>query len=151
MTDENLELSVERYIDAPVERVWQVMIDRFDQWFAPSPFRAEARDVEWRPGGRSLVVMHMPTGDEMPIEGVVLDFTPNRRFMFTDAFTANWEPAAPSKVGTWEITSENGGTRYRASARHWTREGMQQHLDTGFEPGWNAVADQLKALAEAKD
>ncbi|MBX8855386.1 hypothetical protein HCH45_15430, partial [Sphingomonas melonis] len=70
------ELSVERHIEAPVAHVWKTMIDRFEEWFCPLPWRAEAREIAWRPGGRSLVVMHGPNGEEILNEGIILDFQP---------------------------------------------------------------------------
>jgi uncharacterized protein YndB with AHSA1/START domain len=85
------ELSVERRIAAPVEDVWRTMVDRFEEWFCPRPWRAEAREIEWRPGGRSLVVMHGPDGEEILNEGVVLDYEPNRRFVcFYSGLAAQW-------------------------------------------------------------
>lgn len=144
----NRELSVERHIGAPVAHVWETMIGRFEEWFCPRPWRAEARDVEWRPGGRSLVVMHGPGGEEMPNEGVVLDFEPGRRFVFTDAFTGDWQPAGPFLVGLFEIVADGPRTRFTATARHWTDEAFTRHRDMGFDGGWGAMADQLKILAE---
>lgn len=141
MSDETFELRIERRIEAPVERVWRTMIERFEEWFCPRPWRAEARVLEWRPGGRSLVVMHGPNGEEMPQEGVVLAFEPNRRFVFTDAFVGDWQPAGPFMVGTFAIEPDGDATLYRASARHWTREAMTQHRSMGFEGGWGAAAD----------
>jgi len=149
MTDGTLELSVERQIAAPIEVVWRTMIDRFEDWFCPKPWRADARHVEWRPGGSSLVVMHGPNGEEMPNDGVVLAFEPNRRFVFTDAFTGDWRPAAPFLVAAFEIEPDGDGTRYRATARHWTVEAYNKHREMGFDAGWGAAADQLKALAES--
>lgn len=148
MMGERYELAIERYIDAPLETVWRTMIDRFEEWFCPKPWRAEARMLEWRAGGRSHIVMHGPNGEEMPNEGIVLAFEPNRRFVVTDAFTGDWQPAGPMMVGLFEVEPDGDGTRYHASARHWTREAMEQHRAMGFEQGWGAAADQLKALAE---
>jgi uncharacterized protein YndB with AHSA1/START domain len=142
------ELNVERLINAPVETVWRTMTNRFEEWFCPPPWRAEARDIEWRPGGRSLVVMHGPNGEEMPNEGVVLEYEPNRRFAFTDAFTTGWKPSAPFMVGLFEIAPDGDGTHFTATARHWTDEALEQHRSMGFEGGWGAMADQLKTLAE---
>lgn len=148
MGDADFGLSVERRIGAPPERVWRTMIERFEDWFCPRPWRAEARELDWRPGGRSLVVLHGPNGEEKANEGVVLAFEPGRRFVFTDALTAGWQPATPFIVGVFEIEPDGAGTLYRASARHWTREAMEKHRAMGFEAGWGAAADQLKALAE---
>lgn len=147
--DDKPELSVERHIAAPVPHVWRTMIEQFERWFCPKPWRAEAREIDWRPGGRSLVVMHGPNGEEMANEGVVLAFEPNRLFIVTDAFTVGWHPQGPLMVGVYEIAPEGDGTRYRASARHWTRAAAERHRAMGFEAGWGAAADQLKALAEA--
>ena len=142
------ELTVECHIAAPVEEVWRTMTDRFEEWFSPRPWRTEARDIEWRPGGRSLVVMHGPNGEEMPNEGVILEYEPNCRFVFTDAFTAGWRPSGPFMVGLFEIEPDGDGTRFTATARHWTDEALEQHRTMGFEGGWGAMADQLKTLAE---
>jgi uncharacterized protein YndB with AHSA1/START domain len=61
-----------------------------------------------------------------------------------------WKPAGPFMVGTWEIEPEGAGTRYRAFARHWSPESYEQHKSMGFEAGWMAVAEQLKALCESQ-
>lgn len=148
MADERFELIIERRIDAPVAHVWRTMTEQFERWFCPAPWHAEARTLEWRAGGRSLIVMHGPNGEEMPNEGVVLAYEPNRRFVMTDAFTDDWQPAGPFMVGLFEVAAEGDATLYRATARHWTREAMEQHRAMGFEGGWGAAADQLKALAE---
>lgn len=149
MAEVRFELSIEQRIAAPVERVWHVMTARLEEWFCPAPWRAEARTLEWHAGSRSLIVMHGPNGEEMPNEGIVLTIEPNRRFVMTDAFTGDWQPAGPFMVGLFEIELDGDGTLYRGTARHWTREAMEQHRAMGFEQGWGAAADQLKALAEA--
>lgn len=144
------ELSVERHIEAPVALVWATMVDRFEEWFCPRPWRAEAREIEWRPGGRSLVVMHGPDGEEMPNEGIILDYQPERRFVFSDAFVGDWQPSGPFMVGLFEVAVDGSGTRFTATARHWTDEAVEQHRAMGFHDGWGAMAEQLKTLSEGR-
>ena len=57
------------------------------------------------------------------------------------------EDYAPFDV---DVTTEQPATftRYTARARHWTDEDAKRHREMGFEPGWGACADQLKALCE---
>src|SRR3546814_7775778 len=57
MTDTN-ELTITRYIDAAPETVWDVMVNRQEEWWCPKPWRAEFDVNERRPGGRNEVRMH---------------------------------------------------------------------------------------------
>ncbi|WP_068077251.1 SRPBCC family protein [Novosphingobium lentum] len=149
MSDPKLELSITRHIAAPPATVWQVMTDRMAEWWCPQPWTVEIVEQDRRPGGRSAMVMKGPNGEAMPQEGIFLAYDEGRRFAFTDALDADLNPHGPFMVGIFEIAAEDGGTRYTASARHWTEEALQQHKDMGFEQGWGVVADQLKALCEA--
>lgn len=149
MPGDTLELSVTRLIDAPVAIVWAVATQRMQEWWCPKPWTVEIIEQDWRAGGRSAIVMRGPDGEEMPQEGVFLEVSPGRRFVFTDALTVGWQPQTPFMVGTMEFVEESGKTRYTGSARHWTREACERHKAMGFEQGWTAVAEQLAALAEA--
>lgn len=147
------ELSVTRYIEAAPDKVWQVMTERQCEWWCPTPWRAEVVEQDWRAGGRSAMVFKGPDGEEMPQDGIFLEVTPGVRFVSTDACVRTdngaWEPSGPFMIGTWEIAPEGTGTRYTASARHWTEEARNSHEAMGFTDGWGACADQLKALCEA--
>jgi uncharacterized protein YndB with AHSA1/START domain len=143
-----LTLSISIWIDAPPARVWGMMTQHRASWWCPAPWRAEVVEEDWRAGGRDAMVFKGPDGEAMPQDGIFLEVTPGVRFVATDAFTAGWVPAGPFMVGIWEIAPEDGGTRYNASARHWTAEAHAQHRDMGFEAGWMAAAQQLKALCE---
>lgn len=149
MTPEPLELSVTRHIAAPVDTVWRIATERMVDYWCPRPWRVEIVEQQWRAGGRSAMVMHGPNGEAMPQEGVFLEVTPGVRFVFTDAFASGWRPQGPFIVGIVELAAEDGGTRYTATARHWTAEACEQHRAMGFEQGWRTVADQLAELAEA--
>ncbi|WP_347304032.1 SRPBCC domain-containing protein [Croceibacterium sp. TMG7-5b_MA50] len=147
MADSN-ELSVTRFIAAAAATVWDVLANRQAEWWCPVPWSVEITAQERRAGGRCAMVMRGPAGEEVPTEGVYLAWDEGRRIVSTDAFTGDWQPAGPFMTGIWEIEPEGTGTRYTARARHWTAEARDQHLAMGFEPGWNAVADQFKALCE---
>ena len=149
------ELSIERHIAAPPAEVWRVMTERITEWWCPKPWTTTIAALDWRPGGAFHLVMRGPAGEadcqgEESVGGVLLEFVPEHRFVFTDAFSAGWQPQKPFMAGLFEIEADGDGTRYRASARHWTAEAMQEHREMGFEQGWKAVADQLAALAEGK-
>ena len=127
MAEAPYELSITRYIDAPPEKVWQIMTERLTEWWCPKPWSTEIIDLDWRSGGRCAITMHGPDGEEMPNEGLFLEVTPGRRFVTIDAVDSNLNPQGPFMIGLWEITPEGEGTRYKGSARHWTEEAMEQH------------------------
>jgi uncharacterized protein YndB with AHSA1/START domain len=143
------ELAIERHIAAPPERVFQVWTERLAEWWAPRPWRTEIIEQDYRPGGRSALRMTGPEGEVSEMEGVVLEFIPNRSIVFTNAFTAGWVPQKPFMVGLFSFAPDGAGTRYRAAARHWDEETQRQHEAMGFHQGWTQVAGQLAALAEA--
>ncbi|MFM5908394.1 MAG: SRPBCC family protein [Novosphingobium sp.] len=143
------ELSITRFINSAPGRVWDVMVNRIEEWWCPKPWRAVVKQQDRRPGGSASMVFHGPDGEEMPQDGIYLAWDEGRRFITTDAVTADFMPAGPFMIGIWEIAAEGGGTRYTARARHWTEEAAKQHEEMGFADGWGACADQLVALCEA--
>jgi len=150
MTDTK-ELKVTCFIDAPPEKVWDVMVNRMEEWWCPAPWRVTIDHQDRRAGGRCAMTMHGPNGEVMPNEGIFLDWEEGKRFVTTDAFTGpDFDPAGPFMIGFWEIGQEGEGTRFTGRAKHWTDEAKKQHEEMGFTPGWSAVAEQLKALCEAE-
>ena len=150
MPQAEFELAVERLIGAPPEVVFRVWTTRLAEWWAPKPWTTRVIENDPRPGGRSAMVMSGPDGASSPMEGVFLEVVPNRRIVFTNAFSAGWVPQKPFMVGVFDFTPEGGGTHYRAASRHWDAATQQQHEAMGFQQGWGAVAAQLAALAEAE-
>lgn len=146
--DNGWEMSVTRVINAPPAKVWDVMANRIEEWWCPTPWRAEFDKLERRAGGTSNCTMYGPDGEVHPHPGFVLAWDEGRRFAFTDAITGDLVPAGPFMIGIWAIEAEESGTRYTAIARHWSEEAMLGHKEMGFDQGWGACADQLKALCE---
>lgn len=142
------ELSVTRLIDAPPARVWEVMVDRTNEWWCPKPWRAEVDFGERKPGGTINTVMYGPDGEVERHGGLILAWDNGRRFATTDAIQEGLQPNAPFMIGIWEVTPDGKGSRYTAIARHWTAEAMERHEAMGFADGWGTCADQLKALCE---
>jgi uncharacterized protein YndB with AHSA1/START domain len=147
----DLELVLTRDVDAPVEKLFRAWTDPelLKQWFAPKPFTITKIDSDVRPGGKSLVVMQSPDGEEYPNAGLYLEVVPNQKIVFTDAFTEGWVPAKPFMVATVTFEDLGGGkTRYTAKARHWTLEDKQTHEQMGFHEGWGQCLDQLVDLTK---
>ena len=144
------ELVLTRLIDAPREKLYRAWTEPelLKQWFAPKPWTTPSAELDVRPGGANLIVMRGPDGKDFPNRGVYLEVVPNRRLVFTDAYTQAWEPSEkPFMTVIVTFEDEGGQTRYTARVRHWTQADRQAHEDMGFRQGWGRCADQLAALA----
>jgi len=146
------ELVLDLILDAPREKLWRCWteMDLLKQWFVPRPWTIAKVDIDFRPGGSSLVVMRDPEGNEFPNRGVVLEVVPNEKLVFTDAYTSAWVPSAKPFM-TAIVTMEDAGegkTHYVARALHWTAEDREQHEKMGFHEGWGQTARQLEELAK---
>lgn len=144
------ELSVSTQIDASPAIVWDVLVNRTNEWWCPKPWRAEIDFGQRQPGSPMHSVMFGPDGEEHQQPGLILAWDEGRRFATTDSITGDLEPNEAFMIGIWEIEPDGTGTRYTARARHWTDEAMNRHREMGFEEGWSACAAQLKELCEAE-
>ena len=144
-------LVLERVLAAPRMAIWRCWSEPelLKQWFAPAPWIVTEAKLDFRPGGESRIVMRSPEGEQFPRRGVYLEIDPGRRLVFTDAFTAGWQPSEkPFFTGHISLDDVHGGTRYIARALHWTEEGRAAHEAMGFHEGWGKCADQLEQLAQ---
>jgi PhnB protein len=62
---QNNRLTVVRAFDAPLELVWKAWTESeiLDQWWAPKPYKAESKKMDFREGGVWLYCMVGPKGD----------------------------------------------------------------------------------------
>ncbi|MGE7367991.1 SRPBCC family protein [Neorhizobium sp. NPDC001467] len=145
------QLQIVREFDVPVEKLFQVWAtpERYGEWFCPLPWKVTEARLDLRSGGESYILMEGPDGQKIPNTGVYLEVVPNRKIVFTDAYTRAWEPAEkPFMTGIIEFEDLGGGrSRYTASALHWNEEDMERHRDMGFEEGWGTVAGQMADIA----
>jgi uncharacterized protein YndB with AHSA1/START domain len=146
--DNGWELGVTRFINASPAKVWDIMVNRMEEWWCPKPWRAEVDRLERRAGGDCHITMYGPDGEVHPHPGHILVWEEGHRFASTDAITGDLMPAGPFMIGIWEVAAEGDGTRYTARSRHWDSETAKRHEDMGFVDGWGACADQLVALCE---
>jgi uncharacterized protein YndB with AHSA1/START domain len=153
MTNAKHELSIELILDAPKEKLYRGWTEPelIKQWFAPKPWTTTKVETDVRPGGASSFTMRSPEGQDFPNPGQWLEVVPNRKLVFTDAFTGGWTPKDGAPFFVAEVTFEDAGpgkTKYIARARHWTAEAKAQHEQMGFVPGWTMCARQLEELAK---
>ena len=62
------ELSVERHIDAPPEKVWQIMTGRITEWWCPRPWTTTIAKLDWRAGGAFHLIMRGPDNEPLVVD-----------------------------------------------------------------------------------
>lgn len=155
-TSEGYELRAEYLLDAPRANIWRCWTDStlLEQWFHPEGWTTEVKALELRPGGASHLVMYGPNGKTSDGVGVFLEVVPERRLVFTNAYTSGWIPSgspsgAPFRTMIIEMFDEGPKTRYIVRALHWTEEAKKQHDEMGFHHGWKETTGRLEALARS--
>lgn len=145
--DPELDLLLERIVPVPPEKVWRAWTtpEHLKQWFVPRPWSMADCAIDLRPGGRFFTQMRNPDGQDMPgAAGCYLEVIPNQRLTWTDALGPGYRPnAEPFMTATILLEPVEGGTRYRALARHASKETRDQHEAMGFHDGWGTAATQM--------
>ena len=155
--DPTLDLTIQRVIRAPRQRIWRAWTDPalLEQWWIPAPARARVDRLEVRPGGGFVTSMSEDGQSFGPhTDSIFLVVEDERRLVFTNAIDSAWRPAWPDPVSmTAEIILDEhpDGTHYRAIVRHGDPAHRDRHEELGFYDGWGSVTDALARLVETGD
>ena len=81
-------LVVTRDFDAPVAQVWKAWTDSkiLDQWWAPKPWKAETKSMDFRDGGNWIYAMKGPEGEAQWCRADFEKIVPQKSYTGTDAF-----------------------------------------------------------------
>jgi uncharacterized protein YndB with AHSA1/START domain len=158
---EDLDLVLERTVDAPIDLVWKAYTDpeQLKKWFAPRPYEISEIELDLRPGGIFRIRMTGPDGFDTGhgVPGCVLEVAERERLVWTSALGPGYRPN-PAGEGcesfpmTAIITFAEGGagkTLYTAIALHKNAADKESHEKMGFHDGWGTTASQLEQLAKS--
>ena len=151
-TNATYSLQLTRDMNVAVDKLFKAWTtpERMGEWFCPKPWKVTEARLDVRAGGSSYILMEGPEGEKIPNHGIYLEVVPNKKLVFTDAYTSAWVPSEkPFMTAVVEFEDlGNGRTRYVATAYHWTEEDMKSHEQMGFHEGWGIVASQLEEVAK---
>jgi uncharacterized protein YndB with AHSA1/START domain len=160
MVAEQLDLVLERTLDAPRAMVWQAhtQAEHLKHWFAPKPYQISEAEVDLSPGGIFRIRMVGPDGFDTGHGGAgcVLEVVEGERFAWTSALGPGYRPTetgdgCESFPMTAIITLADAGdgkTLYRAVALHRNGADRETPEKMGFHDGWGTCAAQLEEFAK---
>lgn len=147
----NKKITVVREFDAPVEAVWKAWTQKelLDQWWAPKPYKAKTRMLDFREGGQWIYAMVGPDGDE---SWVCVDFFKidvNKSFTAEDYFCNEKGERTNDLPGMfWNnvFTSTGSGSKVSVELTFRSAEDLNKILELGFEEGYLSALGNLDDL-----
>jgi uncharacterized protein YndB with AHSA1/START domain len=146
-------LVITRVFDAPRELVWKAWTDpeHLMRWWGPTGYTAPVARVDLRVGGKYLLAMRSPEGQDFYSTGTYQKVEPPSELVYTDSFadadgnvvTADYygmDASFPRELVV-RVTFEEHGGKTRMTLRHAGLPAGEMAEQTGA--GWNESFDKL--------
>ncbi len=144
---------VNREFDAPLSMVWDAFTKKeiLDQWWAPKPYAARTKVMEFKVGGRRFYAMVSPEGNEMWAMHKYTSISPKTNFKMFNSFADKDEnPVLPGSDWDLAFKEQDGTTRVTITIKNESLERMEQMIEMGFKEGFLMALQQLEALVRRK-
>lgn len=151
---ENSRVNVEREFAASVSKVWAAWTqsELLDQWWAPRPWKARTKSMDFREGGTWLYAMVGPEGEEHWAKADYLSIDPQNSYSAIDAFCdaeGNVNPDFARSTWTNRFAETDGKTIVSVSIQYDQYEDIEKIIEMGFKEGFTMALGNLDELLEA--
>ena len=146
---------ISREFNAPLANVWRAYTESelLEQWWAPKPWRAESKKMEFKVGGYWLYAMVGPENEKHWGRMNYLKIVHHKSFTIEDVFCddeGNVNQTLPASRGSIEFTDTANGTLVEFKMIYPTEKDLQTIIEMGFEQGITACFEQLEILFNQK-
>lgn len=148
---DNKKIKVVREFDAPVELVWRAWTESalLDQWWAPKPWQAHTKSMDFREGGRWLYFMEGPDGTRHYCRADYDKIVPNKSYTGLDAFCdENGQIDTEMPRMHWSCVFNKAGdaTKVEVDITFDSVEHLEKTIEMGFKEGFAAAHQNLDEL-----
>lgn len=148
---ENRTIKVKREFAADVALVWDAYTksEILDRWWAPKPWKARTKSMDFRDGGSWLYAMVGPEGEEHWSLLNYIKIHPGKSFSGTDAFSDDQgvinQEMPRSK---WEVSFEDKGEKTEVSflISYDDLDQLEATIAMGFKEGLSIAMEGLDEL-----
>lgn len=149
------QIKVERSFNAPVDLVWEAwtQADILDQWWAPLPWVARTKSMNFSEGGYWLYAMVSPENEKHWSRFDYIKITPEKFFSAYDGFCdEEGSPNASLPRNKWENSFRQQGdeTIVNILLSFDTLEDLEKVIAMGFKEGFEGGLANLDRYIEAK-
>lgn len=148
---ENNQLHVTREFAAPVPLVWAAWTTAklLDQWWAPKPWQARTKTMDFREGGHWHYAMIGPEGEAHWGWADYRTIDPEKGFTASDAFCdeeGNVNREVPQAKWTTQFSETGGRTTVKMVTTYTSLEDLETILIMGMKEGLTMALTNLDAL-----
>lgn len=144
-------MSVVREFDAPLERVWKAWTEPalLDQWWAPKPWKANTKSMDFREGGTWLYNMEGPDGQKIYCRVDYKTIDPQKSFSGGDSFcdeNGTVTSDMPSMEWNNRFSRTESGSKVEVEITFASEADMDKIIEMGFKEGFTAALTNLDEL-----
>ena len=148
---ENLIVTIERSFSAPLDMVWAAWTEPelLEQWWAPKPYKAVTKVMDFTEGGRWQYAMTSPEGQKMWDLKEFLKIDAKKSFVYRSRFcdeNGYVAPETPGSIWTNSFLETNGVTVVTNHIKNPSLERLEAQLKMGFKEGYTMGLNQLENL-----
>jgi len=147
----NNKIKVVREFDASIDQVWKAWTESklLDQWWAPKPWKAKTKKMDFREGGVWLYYMEGPDGTKSFCRADFKKIVPNKSYVGDDAFcdeNGNITHDLPGMHWKVVFNQTSTGTKVEVEITFDSKEDMEKIIELGFKEGFAAAHNNLDEL-----
>ena len=151
----NKQLHIEREFDAPLEQVWDAWTqpDLLDQCWAPKPWKAKTKSMNFREEGTWLYCMERPDGSQQWCRADFGKIVTHKFFIADDAFcdeNGTIDRSVPGMHWKTVFTPSGAGTLVKVEITFANEADMEKIIEMGFKEGFTMAHENLDALLAEK-
>ncbi len=152
---ENNTVEVKREFAADLDLVWEAWTNPaiLDQWWAPKPYRAETKSMDFREGGRWHYAMISPKDEKHWGVNDYLTIETQKGFSCMDAFSdenGNIDPDLPRTYWNNDFKQTGSTTFVTINARYNSLSDLEKVIEMGFKEGFSMALENLDQYLEAQ-
>jgi PhnB protein len=149
----NKKITVTKHFNAKPEIVWNAWTQReiLDQWWAPKPWRAETKKLDFKEGGSWLYDMVGPENERHHAKVGYTKIDESKSFEGTDSFTDEQgvvNKGMPQTKWKVDFKKSDTGTSVTTIITAETKEALEKMLEMGFEEGFKMGLGNLDEYLE---
>lgn len=147
----NKKISLKREFVAPLSKVWAAWTESklLDQWWAPKPWQAQTKYMDFRVGGYWVYAMVGPDGTKEWARADFNSIYPLKSFSAQYAFcdeNGNINHSFPLATWTNVFSETSDATLVAIEIKYDEIDDLEKYIEMGFKEGFMAALENLDEL-----